>query len=182
MLVGWKHACQCTKCKAIKFVDKGSNEKSLDSALAMEETEKSDCCHAPYEYIGLRPEKEHILITPELDEPEIKVEIEENQKDLGTLGSVETFKPVPKPVVEEKPDDEESETMTTTSDVKLEDIIDVHRKMSGRYMTDVVRSVLEEDNDQTADKLAILKSEYPSFFQDALKYVPKFLKSKYNLV
>ena len=174
MLKGWKHAVHCAKCHKIFFIDEGS--KSLDLALQMEENKKTPCCNASYEYIGLQPEKEHILNTEILDEPELEVpsiEIKETHKEYKNH-SVDIIEPVPiKPAIQEEP--------IIKSNMKIDDIININRRMSGRYMTDVVRGVLEENNDLTKEKLNILKSEYPTFFHDALKYVPKFLKSKYNL-
>lgn len=223
MFKGWEHACECTKCKGLTFVDsnapditpieveadekqtkkeaaeaakqlekqiveikkvaKSSYEASLNIALAMEESHKSKCCGAPYMYVGLRPKKEHILTTPVLDEPETEIEIEEKQTTVGSYGTVETFtpRPVEKIVEVEEVEEIQEKEQQDNSDFVLEDIVNVHRRMSGRYMTDVVRGVLEENNEHTKFKLNILKAEYPSFFQDALKYVPKFLKSKYDL-
>ena len=168
MLKGWKHACQCSKCKKITFAD------NFEIALELEK-KTSECCKAKMEYIGFRPEKEHILITPEIDDQEVNADIEENKNDFGNIGSVETFKPVDK-VIEDNEEDE-----LATEEIKLETIIDIHRRMSGRYMTDVVREILEENDSQSKNKLAILQSNYPRFFDDALKYIPKFLKSKFDL-
>ena len=188
MFKGWKHAVECSKCKSIQFINDSSSAQALDIALKMEQSDKSACCNAPYSYIGLRPERENMLKVPVFDdssnkrvsiiidtpmEPRINMVIQpDNNMEPDTIEETPAKLDV---------NNDSANTTLPTNELTLSDVFDTTRKMSGRYMTDIVRAVMEENNDNTQAKLNLLKDSYSEFFNDSLRYIPKFLKNKYNL-
>ena len=151
-----KNAVQCDKCNTIKYCD------SYSDALKLEGT-KGCCEDSKYVFIGLQVYKKSILNITGLDE-------DSTSDDIFEVSSEHR----------EMEDGKYGETVFTPVKIELSDLIDSGKRMSGKYMAEVIRDILEHD-DNVIQKLRVLKNAYTDYFDYAMKLVPKFLKNKYGL-
>lgn len=147
-----KNAVQCDKCKTIKYCDNYSEAINLEGTNA--------CCEdSKYVFIGLQVYKKPIFNIPDFDNKDVfEVKSEHKEMEEGKYG----------------------ETVFTPVKIELNDLIDTNKRMSGKYMAEVIRDILEHD-DNVIQKLKVLNNAYKDYFEYAMKLVPKFLKNKYDL-
>ena len=155
MLRGLKHAMRCTKCDEVKFCEPNEIE-SL-------ENKPSECCGAPYEYIGAQPFFENIIRGPE-----------------SVLPKVEIVSPPVMPIVEEiikREIIEESVAVVQNvqSTLNINDIIPAGIKVTNLQMIPAIKNALDEDS---KEKLSLLKSCFPIVFEGSVRYLSKKYQDK----
>ena len=167
MFKGLKHALKCIKCNKVVY---------LNSYGEVEEyrNRKSDCCNVEYEYIGFQPVYDNIVkfsVVLEEDEEEDTIDIKEiNEVMEDGIEEIEEI------AVEVENEDEDKETKTTISgDLKIEDIVDVSKKMNKGIMIALMKEFITNDE---KDKLILLQNHYNETYEGSKRYLGKKFNEK----
>jgi hypothetical protein len=189
MFKGLKHTVMCTGCH--------ETTESCESYSEMEhkvEHERSQCCKAPFEYVGLQPVYQSILKVPILRAEGIPSRIDAvNASELNN----EPVKQVTKPEVKiETPKSNvapinipitsiennvveitsmpSAQTVTASNEVSIDDIITTSdRGVTNKIMIPVMRELIEK---KESAKLKVLKKHYPDVFERSIFYLHAHLK------
>ena len=167
MFKGLKHTLKCIKCNKIVYLDNYGEVEEYRNR-------KSDCCNVEYEYIGFQPVYDNIVkfsVVLEGDEEEDTIDIKEiNEVMEDGIEEIEEI------AVEVENEDEDKETNTTISgDLKIEDIVDVSKKMNKGIMIALMKEFITNDE---KDKLILLQNHYNETYEGSKRYLGKKFNEK----
>jgi hypothetical protein len=200
MLKGYKHTVECSECQeTTQMFD------DIDEALALEEKGRSKCCEAPYKYIGFQPYRESIIKAPEFmagtktddlvierdlsNIPKANTEVERTtvEPPVAKIAEVKTIQVSPTeyadiPQIKEKiifePVVEKTDIISKqeATGIKLSDIIQIgSRGVNNSNMIPAMKAALDENS---IEKLKLLKSSYPVVFDASTRYLGKKYQDK----
>ena len=168
MFKGLKHALKCIKCNKVVY---------LNSYGEVEEyrNRKSDCCNVEYEYIGFQPVYDNIVkfsVVLEGDEEEDTIDIKEINEVMED--GIEEAEEV---AIEVENDDEEDKKVnaTVSGDLKIEDIVDISKKMNKGIMIALMKEFITNDE---KDKLILLQNHYSETYEGSKRYLGKKFNEK----
>lgn len=184
MFKGLEHTVRCTKCQEFTIAC-GKDVGGYDKADNMVKKEKSECCNAEFEYIGLQPVMVGVLKV-QIKKASGNPKIEKTMAILnGNSQETEVVKPksVELETSKEQSLNEVQVPQETKEEVNLDGIevvdwIDQRKKMNNDYMTQLLRDAMENEE---SDKVEFLKTNYPDVFQKSLRYIPAKLKRYFGL-
>lgn len=169
MFKGLKHTLKCIKCNKIVYLDNYGEVEEYRNR-------KSDCCNVEYEYIGFQPVYDNIVkFSVVLEEEE---EEEEDTIDIKEINEVmeDGIEEIEEIAVEVENEDEDKETNTTISgDLKIEDIVDVSKKMNKGIMIALMKEFITNDE---KDKLILLQNHYSETYEGSKRYLGKKFNEK----
>ena len=173
MFKGLKHALKCIKCNKVVY---------LNSYGEVEEyrNRKSDCCNVEYEYIGFQPVYDNIVkfsVVLEEDEEEDTIDIKEmNEVMEDGIEEIEEVAVEVENEDENEDEDEDKEANTAISgDLKIEDIVDVSKKMNKGIMIALMKEFITNDE---KDKLILLQNHYSETYEGSKRYLGKKFNEK----
>ena len=168
MFKGLKHALKCIKCNKVVY---------LNSYGEVEEyrNRKSDCCNVEYEYIGFQPVYDNIVkfsVVLEEDEEDDTIDIKEINEVMED--GIEEAEEV---AIEVENDDEEDKKVnaTVSGDLKIEDIVDISKKMNKGIMIALMKEFITNDE---KDKLILLQNHYSETYEGSKRYLGKKFNEK----
>ena len=168
MFKGLKHALKCIKCNKVVY---------LNSYGEVEEyrNRKSDCCNVEYEYIGFQPVYDNIVkfsVVLEEDEEDDTIDIKEINEVMED--GIEEAEVV---AIEVENDDEEDKKVnaTVSGDLKIEDIVDISKKMNKGIMIALMKEFITNDE---KDKLILLQNHYSETYEGSKRYLGKKFNEK----
>lgn len=165
MFKGLKHALKCIKCNKVVYLNNYGEVEEYRNR-------KSDCCNVEYEYIGFQPVYDNIVkFSVVLEEEEDTIDIKEiNEVMEDGIEEIEEI------AVEVENEDEDKETNTTISgDLKIEDIVDVSKKMNKGIMIALMKEFITNDE---KDKLILLQNHYNETYEGSKRYLGKKFNEK----